>query len=208
MNTRTEVHDMAKRQKLICIPLLFVMTSCGQLPNAGTSATVPVTSQPHSISTVLEVAASTLPTTTNQTAASPVLEGIELDNGRYQVEFVVPQGSREAPLLDTQDPTLDDTRGDQVLSLRSWFLEGCACSVYLLVQRDPGPNAAVFKLPSIATFETKVAKWSVADIGDQERFYMTAIATVNGLLVQVTGNGASLAQIEAIAGTVTVERIK
>lgn len=135
-------------------------------------------------------------------------EWVEVDDGGYRVEFTAPAGSREGPLLDTQDPSLDDAVGDKVLWLRSYWLDGCTCNAYLLVQRDPGPDAAIHKFPPIATFETKAAKWSVVDIGDGDGFYVTAVATINGLLIQVTGNGASLQQIEGFAGTVAVEDLK
>ncbi len=194
--------------RILGVPMILVMAGCGQLPDTGTASTGPSSSQPPSVTTASEVVPAFAQPTTTQPADTPVFERAEVDGGRSRVQFAAPQGSREAPLLETQDPSLDDSTGDQVLLLRSWFLDGCACNVYLLVQRDPGPDAATFKLPPIATFETKAAKWTVADIGEKERFYMTAIATINGLLIQVTGNGASLDQIEEFAQTVTVEDLK
>ena len=149
---------------------------------------------------------STVAVPTAVAAVVPPPEEIQVLGGSVLVQFSPASTARRAPDRPGRDASKDDAVGDQILAIQSWDVGTCTpqrCDgIVLLVERDQGPNAAIFGYKAIDTFKTSFADWTVISLGDDS--FLSAFARGSGVMVHVTGQGASLDAIKQFASTIVV----
>lgn len=143
--------------------------------------------------------------TTSGADPTPVVEEIvHLGSELPPLQVERPADSSEVSLEEPEFVSSDDLKGDEIVALESWLYNDGKALLSVLVTRDQGPNHPIHRLPSVEAFESTAGLWTVSDIGGGDGRYVTAVLVTGGLVVQITGNGAPLGDLERMAQSLTV----
>lgn len=143
--------------------------------------------------------------TGSRAESTPVVEdSVDLGPGLPLLRVQRPSVASEVSLVAPNFVSADDLKGDEIVALESWLYNDGKSLLSVLVTRDQGPDHPIHHLESEEVFESATGSWTVSDIGGGDGRYVTAVLVVGELVVQVTGNGAPMNDIQRMAQSIVI----
>jgi hypothetical protein len=141
------------------------------------------------------------------TALGPTTDvDVATDTGKFNVSFETTMLRLDSPQSDPDYAQKDDLAGDLVLWYHTWWVNGCDCTVSLVIQRNPTRSTSA-PADEVSSFESPIGRWSAIEPMKGDIRFNGAQFTTNQLIVVIAGSNAPPDVVHSFAESVLVRAV-